>query len=105
MVENIIEIPLEAPKKLTVKLGKETYQVRPIKASLGIALSQRFKNADNDPEKLIQSLDTVVKTIFGSEQAKKIQKRLDSGDDLLDFPHIMAVVQKLVEASTGNPTM
>lgn len=100
-----IDISPKPPKPLTVNLVGKSYTVRPIKAALGVSLAQRFKGVDNDPEKLAEAVNGLVKMMFGPNDAKAVTKRLTDGTDALDYPHIMQLLNALIEKSTGNPTM
>lgn len=99
-----IEITAEPPKPISVTLLGVDYKVRPLKGSLGVAMAQRFSGKNLTPEKIGKEMDTLIRTMFGPDDAPKIQKRLIDPDDLLDYEHIIALMNKVVEAQSGNPT-
>lgn len=99
-----IEIAVEPPKPLKVNFGGEIYTVRPIKGSLGISLGSQMKGVKGDTEKLQKALKRIVDIMFGPTDGAVIMARLDDQEDDLDFTHVMELLNKLVEKSTGNPT-
>lgn len=99
-----IDINPEPPKPITVSLLGKDYTVRPIKTSLGLSLAQGLKGAGNDPAKLKSNIGKLLVMMFGPTDAKAVEKRLEAADDDLDYPHIMQLLNALIERSTGNPT-
>lgn len=99
-----ITITAEAPLPITLTLVGVEYTVRPIKGSLGISLSQKFQGDNSDMVKFDKSIKDLLRIMFGPEQAKEVQKRLNDSEDLLDLPHVFELLNALVEKASGNPT-
>ena len=53
---------------------------------------------------MLKMLNSWIRQAFGKEGAKAIHKRLKDEADLLDLPHLMKLMSKVAEVSTGNPT-
>lgn len=103
-MSNRIEITAEAPKPIEITFVGVDYKVRPIKASLGIALAQNLQNLGEDPAKIDKGIAKLLNAIFGKDVAKDVKDRMTDPDDLLDIPHVMELLNKLMEKSSGNPT-
>lgn len=103
MAEDIV-INVEPPKPISVSLGGTKYKVRPIKGSLGMSLGQQMQSTGSDVGKLQKSMSRLVLMIFGPSDAKKVEARLNDPEDALDYPHILELMNALIEKSTGNPT-
>lgn len=98
-----IVISAEAPDLIPVELVGQKYTVRPIKSSLGLQMAQQFNKKDQKPEDIAEALDSIIGTLFGKEKPKII-KRLGDSEDLLDYVHIMELINALAERASGNPT-
>lgn len=103
MADDIV-ISAEPVKRLTVNLVGVSYSVRPPKGAMAIVLATKMQKAEKDPAVLLDGLGDWLKIAVGKDEAKAIRARLEDPEDALDFEHIMTLLQKLSEASTGNPT-
>lgn len=100
-----IEITAEPVPKMSVKLVGVDYMISPPKSSLAIKLAVQAKTVGkDDPEKILDVLDEWLVKAFGKAGLKKVKARLDDPEDLLDTPHLMQLMEAVVEATTGDPT-
>lgn len=104
MTANRIVIDAEPRKAFPVQLVGEEYLVTPPKSTVALALARKAKEAGDDAAVVEKELHNWVRIAFGKKQAVKVIARLADGDDDLDLPHIMQLMQKLAEAATGDPT-
>nr|DAS00709.1 MAG TPA: hypothetical protein [Caudoviricetes sp.] len=98
-----ITIPGKARKSITVELVGTEYKVRPPKASVAIFLSQALKNADEDPEKIIDGLAKWCHVLFGKETGAEVVKRLKSPSDDLDIHDLTDLISSVMEEAGENP--
>ncbi len=101
-----IEIAAQPRENITVSLVGVEYVITPPKGSLGLRLAKKAKEAENEKDN-ISMWDEImgwVRAGFGAKQTKKIQERLDDPDDDLDIEHITTLMEKIIEATTDNPT-
>jgi hypothetical protein len=92
-------------KELEIVLVGKAYTIKIPKVAVAMKLAVRAKTAGDDPTMMMQALDEWVARAFGPDGAKDIQSRLDDDEDDLDFPHMMMLMEKVLEAgSAGNPT-
>lgn len=104
MNPNMINITADPREPVPVTLVGMEYSIKPPKAALALKLAVRAKAAENDPGSMMEAVDQWIAIAFGKVGSKKIQARLESDEDDLDFPHIMQLMEALVEQTTGNPT-
>lgn len=90
-----------------VVLGGQPYRALPMKMLTAVNLGKKLEAAGENTDKLLYELESFVGTIFGrgSEQTRAIMARMEDPEDGLDLPHVMDLVQKLIERTTKNPTM
>ena len=100
----MIEITAEPVKTVRVKLVGIEYNMKPPKGSLAIVLGKKMQASAEDPDGMLRALSDWITIGFGKKEATAIMKRLEDPDDDLDFTHIMQLMQKVAEATTGNPT-
>lgn len=100
-----ITIPGKSRKSLTVDLVGTEYKVRPPKTSVAIFLSQALKNADEDPEKIIDGLSKWCYVLFGKETGAEVVKRLKNPADNLDITDLTDLITAVMEDAGENPTM
>ena len=98
-----IVIEADAVELIPVTLVGQSYKVKPPKAALAMRLATESKLYRDDPSKMMAVLDEWMSRAFGKDAAK-VKKRLDSPDDDLDITNIMALMEKVIERQTGNPT-
>lgn len=98
-----ITIDADPVSTVSVKLVGKEYDITPPKAALAMRLAVEAKLYQDDPSKMAEVLEVWMKRAFG-EKVEKVQKRLDDEKDLLDITHIMALMEKVIEKQTGNPT-
>ena len=102
------DITIKVPKnRFTVDLGGENYTARAPKSTVALTLSKALSGVDvaEEPEKALKVMEDLLKLIMPVEaDSKRVIERLRSDDDDLDYPHVMQLVQALVERATGNPT-
>jgi hypothetical protein len=98
-----ITIPGKTRKFITVELVGTEYKVRPPKSSVAIFLSQALKNADEDPEKIVDGLSKWCYVLFGKETGAEVVKRLKSPSDNLDIPDLTDLISAVMEEAGENP--
>lgn len=99
-----LTISADAQKPITVDLVGVEYELRPPKASLGVAIALRARAAEGEPEEQLAVFNRWLAAAFGKKSAAAIEKRLADPDDLLDLPHISQLMEKVTEVASGNPT-
>ena len=104
MNPNMISIEADPRAPVVINLVGLEYTVKPPKTALAMKLAIAAKQAEDDPTSMMAAVDQWISLAFGKTNAAKIQKRLESNDDDLDFPHIMKLKESLIELATGNPT-
>jgi hypothetical protein len=89
-----------------VNLVGQVYRVRPPKAASAMRLAWLAGEKNPNPDELFGALDEWIEKAFGPDQAEEVRRRMyDDDQDKLDFPHIMALMQKLIELqNSGTPT-
>jgi len=90
-------------KSIPVELVGVHYDLIPPKAAFSLRIAQRAQEADKDVNLLLGVLGNWMTAAFGEKQSAKIMARLDDPDDLLDFGHLLTLLQKVVELGV-NPT-
>jgi hypothetical protein len=81
------------------------YDVTPPKSASAMRIAWLSAEKDSDPDAVMQALEAWIDKAFG-DQADDVRRRLyEDDDDPLDFPHIMTLMNKLVELNSGLPTM
>lgn len=100
-----IEILADPRAKISVNLVGVRYEVEPPKTALAIQLARQASTAQDDPAGLFTLIDTWMDSAFGKPMAKKVRARMQDPTDALDFPHVMRLMEALVQrAANGNPT-
>jgi hypothetical protein len=88
---------------ITVNLIGHSYLAHPPKTLLAMKLAQGM-DGSSDPEFILARLRKYLDLAFGKKEAGKIMDRLEDSDDELDVKHIMQLMEKITEVSTGTPT-
>lgn len=88
---------------ITVNLVGKTYLAHPPKTTLAMKLANGM-DGSSDPEFILGRVEEYLVMTFGPKEGKKIRARLDDPDDQLDIPHIMTLMEKITEVSSGTPT-
>lgn len=99
-----INITADPREKITICLVGVNYEVHPPKTALALKLAVRAKQAGDAPDLMMAAVDEWITKAFGKTEAKKVQARLENETDDLDFPHIMQLMEALIEQATGTPT-
>jgi hypothetical protein len=86
-----------------VAIDGESYAVRAPKAYLAMQLAKTAKDSEEDPSLLLDAITSWVGKAFG-DRADEVNARLGDNEDDLDVNDIMSLMQKLVEASSEDPT-
>ncbi len=87
-----------------VELIGVLYDVTPPKAASAMRIAWLAADKNADPDEVMRALDGWIEKAFG-DQADDVRRRLyEDDDDPLDFPHIMLLIQRLVERASGLPT-
>lgn len=86
-----------------VEIDGESYKVRAPKVYLTMQLARTAKQAEEDPGLLLDAINEWVEEAF-DDRADEIKARLSDRKDDLDTNDIMTLMQKLVEASSEDPT-
>ena len=106
-VESALDVQIVADKRqsMVIELVGMRYTVKVPKASLALKLAVRAKQADDNPALLAQTIDEWISRAFSSEDAESVKHRLyEADDDDLDLPHIMKLMEALIERTTDNPS-
>lgn len=102
-----IEITADEAVVHEVSLVGKDYEVGNIKAALAMDISSKFSSkgkTKSDVKTITEQADAVIDMIFGKKVGDTIRKRLLDPTDRLDLDHIFTLMNKLVEAQSGNPT-
>lgn len=99
-----IEIAASGRKHIAVDLVGKTYQVKPPKSALAMRVAMSAKQADDDPMVMVEGLERWTKAAFGEKTSEAVWARMDDPDDDLDIPHLMQLMEALMEITSGNPT-
>jgi hypothetical protein len=95
----------ERPKSISVDLVGQRYEIVPPKAGIALRIAKLATDKDpNQQMKVLSLVDVWIARAFG-DQAPELERRMyEDPDDELDFPHVVQLIQKVVEFQTGNPT-
>ena len=100
-----LQIEADEPAYVTVNLVGKKYRVKAPKAALGLKLAVRAKQAEESPDLMAEAIDEWIGRAFSAEDAADVRYRMyESDDDPLDLPHVMDLMEKVIERTTGNPT-
>lgn len=99
-----IRIEVKPTKRLKLDLGGTLYLVKPPKATLAMVLAKKMSSKGGDLDSMMKALGDWLTIAMGPKEAKKVLARLDDADDDLDLAHVMELIEKLTERTTGNPT-
>lgn len=98
-----IEINLEPRTALNVQLGEgQVYALTPPKTALALKMAVRAKTAAGDDTGPLDAVNEWLNAAFGEEVADKLRLRLEDPNDLLDFTHIMKLMEEVL--GRENPT-
>lgn len=98
-------IEARAPETLTVNLVGKKYQIKAPKAALGLKLAVRAKQAEDRPDLMAAAIDEWIDRAFAAKDAADVKYRMyESSDDALDLPHVMELMQVMIERTTDNPS-
>lgn len=92
---------------IPIKLVGKTYEVKPPKTFTSLRLGKTLQNLgdDQDPDEMIEALESWIRSIFSEDDADAVMYRLNEDDqDDLDIMHIVQLMNRLMEQTTGNPT-
>lgn len=96
----------KARKPITVTLVGEEYRVLPPKSTIALAMAKKvqgLKAEDIDP--MLEVLRDWLALAVGSKDRDAIMKRTEDPEDALDIMHVMELLRKVTEYTTGgNPT-
>ena len=89
--------------RFKVRLVGKEYSVRPPKAALGLKLAVRAKQFEERPDLLGSTINEFIDKAFSEADAAEVKRRMyeDENDDL-DFPHVMTLMEKLMERTMGE---
>jgi hypothetical protein len=99
-----LTIAVEPRKILTVDLGGTEYKVTPPKAALGLKLAVRGRNANDNPDLMMEALDEWMDKAFTKRVANTIRRRIEDETDDLDVTHVMQLMELVIEHTAGRPT-
>lgn len=102
----VITIGATVPDTVKVDLVGVRYAVRPMKTAAAVRMAETFKVLDKNqnPSKMKKGMYALVHDLFGPEQEDAVIARLESSDDALDFQHVVALMNAVIERATGNPS-
>lgn len=89
---------------IPVHLVGTDYDAKPPKAMIMIRFSNMAESAQENPESIINIADEYVHAAFSKQDADDIMDRLNDSEDDLDIMHVMQLLEKMTELTTGNPT-
>jgi hypothetical protein len=98
----IIDIPAN-DDPITVNLIGHAYVAHPPKTLLAMKLAEGM-DGSTDPAFILERLRKYLDLTFGKKEAGAIMKRLEEPEDELDVRHIMQLMEKITEVTTGTPT-
>lgn len=84
--------------------GEPEYLLKEPKMTYSATIASRASAADEDAGKMVDIITDWIFVAFGKKQGEVIKARLADGDDNLDLPHIMQLIQDLSKEATGDPT-
>lgn len=104
-----LEINAKPKEPINLKLVGKEYRVFPPKTIQSLLLAQAGRGSkkdgsDSDPMKMYDEVKKWITMAFGRKEAPKVIARMEDPNDELDLDHIMELMEKLMEQSTGNPT-
>jgi hypothetical protein len=102
-VQPMLQIEALERRTIPVELVGKMYDLIPPKAAYSLRIAQRAQNAEQNVDTLLTILTSWMEAAFGAKVAPKIMARLDDPDDLLDYSHLLQLLQKVVELGV-NPT-
>jgi hypothetical protein len=88
---------------ITVNLIGHAYVAHPPKTLLAMKLAEGM-DGSSDPTFILGRLRKYLDLTFGKKEAGKIMDRLEDQEDELDVRHIMQLMEKITEVTTGTPT-
>lgn len=98
-------IEASAAEVLTINLVGKKYQIKAPKAALGLKLAVRAKQAEDRPDLMAAAIDEWIDRAFSKEDAADVKYRMyESNDDALDLPHVMELMQVMIERTSDNPS-
>lgn len=104
MAEPFIDIAAEPRSVLPIRLVGVEYSIVPPKNAFTLELASR--TTDDDLRTAKATHDLIYSWIDQAfrDDAPKVRERLADPLDDLDLDHIMLLIQRVVEAQSGNPT-
>lgn len=99
-----IEINPKSREKLTVSIAGKEYLGTAPKASYGLALAEQGESSQNDPKAMVAMVQEWLQVVFGEKVGAALWMRTTDPDDELDIPDLMELMEKITEATTGDPT-
>ena len=100
-----ITIDAQPVGTIVVNLVGVKYNVKPPKTAIAMKFAVQAKVFKDEPEKIMEVMTEWMDKAFGKAISKKVQKRLENEADDLDIPHVMALMEKIIEVQTeGDPT-
>lgn len=98
-----IVISAEERSKVDVTLVGIDYKVKPPKMAVLAVVAKAATKGTDDAAAMVGHIESLVKLMFGKDSGK-VLARLEDVDDDLDYSHVMACAEKIMEVSTGDPT-
>ena len=90
---------------IKIRLVGQTYSIRPPKAALALKMAWRAKQFEDRPDLVAETLNEFIDKAFSAKDAEAVKVRLyESDDDPLDVPHIMELMNAVMERVVGDPT-
>ena len=90
---------------MKIRLVGQTYSIRPPKAALALKMAWRAKQFEDRPDLVAETLNEFIDKAFSAKDAEAVKQRLyESDDDPLDVPHIMELMNAVMERVVGDPT-
>lgn len=101
----------QTPEAVKVRLVGVEYEIRPPKMWAAMRTTQKLQGLaageDMSPEAIGDAVEAMESWLRGSttaQDADAILARLDDRDDALDLTHLAELIEKVTEATTGDPT-
>lgn len=99
-----LTIAAQHKRRFPVNVVGVDYVASAPKKALALSLMMRVKIAGDDPAMMNDAINALIKVMFGADHIEGIQARLADEGDELDIDHLMLLMNKLIEAATGDPT-
>jgi len=103
MADKIV-IPGKPRTSHNVELVGVDYRVFPPKALVAMDLQRQLTAAGDEPEKLVEALESLLALLFGRKVAPTVLDRLKDPEDDLELDDVMELIKHLLSRASGDDT-